>query len=106
MISEEPKLSVRHHKSNKMRHNESVQEKSSQTKNAKSFDRVDKMAFWKSLCTIFYPLRWLELPTDDRVGNFMQPFTVLIGVRQGCMLCPFLFLIALNGRWEKINKSM
>ena len=67
----------------------------------KAFDSVDRTALWKLLAHYGIPEKIIRLirttyePSTCN-GSFTEPFSILSGVRQGCLLSRFLFLLAIN----------
>ena len=71
----------------------------------KAFDSVDRESLWKILRHYGVPekittiIRKIYHGTSGRVihsGELTEPFEIKTGVRQGCMLSPFLFLLAID----------
>ena len=71
----------------------------------KAFDSIDRTAFWKLLAHYGIPEEIIRLirttyePSTCQVvhnGSLTEPFSILSGVRQGCLLSPFLFLLAVD----------
>ena len=53
----------------------------------KAFDSVYRTALWKLLA---------HYGQVVHNGSLTEPFSILTGVRQGCLLSPFLFLLAVD----------
>ena len=71
----------------------------------KAFDSVDRESLWKILAHYGIPEKLICLikktykPSTCQVvhnGSLTEPFNILTGVRQGCILSPFLFLLAID----------
>ena len=71
----------------------------------KAFDSVDRDTLWKLLAYYGIPEKIIKLirmafePSTCQVvhnGSLTEPFTITTGVRQGCLLSPFLFLIVID----------
>ena len=71
----------------------------------KAFDSVDRVSLWKLLGHRGIPQKIISLisklyeGTSARVihsGEMSEPFQIKTGVRQGCLLSPFLFLVAVD----------
>lgn len=71
----------------------------------KAFDSVDRESLWKLLRQYGVPQKLTNLikemydGTTARVihaGELSEPFEIKTGVRQGCLLSPFLFLLAVD----------
>ena len=80
----------------------------------KAFDSVDRSTLWKLLQHYGIPkkiIRMIRLayePSTCQVihGNTLtEPFTVLSGVRQGCLLSPFLFLLVMDWIMKETTKD-
>jgi len=70
-----------------------------------AFDSVDRAALWKALRSTGAPpflihlIQDLHLGSESRVrvnGHLSEPFVTTSGVRQGCVLAPTLFCIAID----------
>jgi len=70
-----------------------------------AFDSVDRIALWKALCAKVVPDILLQLIEDlhthtgatIRIGRKLSKhFTTTSGIRQGCVLVPALFLVAID----------
>lgn len=79
-----------------------------------AFDSVDRDMMWKILQSYGIPLKLLNivmgLYTEARCqvvhrGKLGEWFTVRSGVRQGCVLSPFLFLLVLDWVMRKVNNT-
>ena len=57
----------------------------------KAFDSVDRTTLWKLLEHHDIPEKIISM-----VQAVYEPFNIVTGIRQGCMLSPFLFPIALD----------
>ena len=71
----------------------------------KAFDSVDRNTLWKLLAHHGIPKKIINLirktyePSSCQVvhnGSLTSSFNILTGVRQGCLLSPFLFLLAID----------
>ena len=71
----------------------------------KAFDSVDRETMWKLLRHYGVPERIISLiqcTYEDmnckiaHAGQLSESFEVKIGVRQGCLLSPFLFLLVID----------
>ena len=71
----------------------------------KAFDSIDRSSLWKLLQHHGIPEKLINIirsayePSTCQVihkNALTQPFNILTGVRQGCLLSPFLFLLAVN----------
>ena len=71
----------------------------------KAFDGLDRQTLWKLLQHYGVPAKFVNLIRNQyegmtcRVvhgGQLTPSFNVLTGVRQGCLLSPFLFLLAID----------
>jgi hypothetical protein len=71
----------------------------------KAFENLDMQTLWKLLGLCGVPAKFVDLIRNQyeemtcRVvqgGYLTKPFNVLTGVRQGCLLPPFLFLLAID----------
>ena len=71
----------------------------------KAFNSVDRTVLWKLLAHYGIPEKIIRLirttyePSTCQVvhnGSLTEPFSILSGVRQGCLLSPFLFLLAVD----------
>ena len=71
----------------------------------KAFDSIDRTTLWKILAYYGVPEKFIEiiksLYSEQEVkilfkGKLSEAFKVLTGVRQGCILSPFLFLLAID----------
>ena len=71
----------------------------------KAFDSLDRNAMWKILAHYGIPKKFIDLIKcmydDQKVrvlfkGKLSAEFLVKTGVRQGCLLSPFLFLLAID----------
>ena len=80
----------------------------------KAFDSVDRSTLWKLLQHYGIPekiIRMIRLayePSTCQVihGNTLtEPFTVLSGVRQGCLLSPFLILLVMDWIMKETTKD-
>ena len=80
----------------------------------KAFDSVDRSTLWKLLQhygipeKIIWMIRLAYEPSTCQVihGNTLtEPFTVLSGVRQGCLLSPFLFLLVMDWIMKETTKD-
>ena len=80
----------------------------------KAFDSVDRSTLWKLLQHYGIPekiIRMIRLayePSTCQVihGNTLtEPFTVLSGVRQGCLLSLFLFLLVMDWIMKETTKD-
>ena len=69
----------------------------------KAFDSPDRESLWKLLCHYGVPMKFVNLTRNSyeglscRVvheGRLTETFEVKTGVRQGCLLSPFLFILA------------
>jgi len=81
---------------------------------SKAYDRIDRELLWLSLRRHGIQGRMLEFlrtvytSTDSAVcidGYLTEFFSVSLGVRQGCVLSPSLFLIFINGLVAAINSA-
>ncbi len=71
----------------------------------KAIDNVDKETLWKLLQHYGVPNKLVNLIRNSydglcckvmHEGHFTRQFEVKIGVTQGCLLSPFLFLLVIN----------
>jgi len=71
----------------------------------KAFDSLDRNTLWQILYHYGVPSKFVNLirnmyeNTTDRVihgGQMSEPFHITTGVRQGCILSPFLFSLAID----------
>ena len=71
----------------------------------KAFDSVNLTSLWKLLAHYGIPEKIIRLirttyePSTCQVvhnSSLTEPFSILTGVRQGCLLSPFLFLLAVD----------
>ncbi|CAH2322891.1 Hypothetical predicted protein [Pelobates cultripes] len=71
----------------------------------KAFDSVDRAVLWKLLWHYGIPAKVVHLIKSSykgmacgviQGGQLINSFQVKTGVRQGCLLSPFLFLITIN----------
>ena len=76
---------------------------------------VDRLALWKALCASGTPpflvqlLKDLHRSTKSRVradGQLSEPFDTTSGIRQGCVLAPALFCIAMDWILNRFTESM
>ena len=71
---------------------------------AKAFDTVSRPLIWRSLAALGFPAGFIELVrstlfhhTEARItvdGGISDRFLTLSGVRQGCCISPYLFVVA------------
>jgi len=80
----------------------------------KAFDSVDRQTLWQILEHYGVPPKIVSLikniynNTTDRVvhaGQLSEPFHVTTGVRQGCILSPFLFILAIDWIMRETTKD-
>lgn len=80
----------------------------------KAFDSVDRDTLWKLLAYYGIPEKIIKLirmafePSTCQVvhnGSLTEPFTITTGVRQGCLLSPFLFLIVIDWIMRETTKD-
>ena len=71
----------------------------------KAVNNVDRTALWKLLAHYSIPEKIIRLicityePSTRQVvhnSSLTEPFSILSGVRQGCLMSPFLFLLAVD----------
>ena len=80
----------------------------------KAFDSVDRETLWKIMRHYGIPDKLVKLVkatyegTNCQVfheGQLSQPFQVQTGVRQGCLLSPFLFILAIDWTMKEATKG-
>ena len=80
----------------------------------KAFDSVDQDTLWKLVAYYGIPEKIIKLirmafePSTCQVihnGSLTEPFTITTGVRQGCLLSPFLFLIIIDWIMHETTKD-
>ena len=80
----------------------------------KAFDSEDQDTLWKLLAYYGIPEKIIKLirmafePSTCQVvhnGSLTEPFTITTGVRQGCLLSPFLFLIVIDWIMRETTKE-
>ena len=80
----------------------------------KAFDSVDRETIWKLLSSYGIPQKIINLikaaynGSTSRVihkGKLSNEFKVVTGVRQGCLMSPFLFLIAIDWIMKKCTTN-
>ena len=71
----------------------------------KAFDCLDRESFWKLLGRYGVPMKFVNLIRNSHEGlscrvvhegKLTEKFDVKTGVRQGCLLPPFLFILAID----------
>ena len=79
----------------------------------KELDNVDRTTLWKLLQRYGIPEKIIRIirlayePSTCQVNHrntLTEPFTLLSGVRQGCLLSPFLFLLAMDWIMKETTK--
>ena len=80
----------------------------------KAFDSVDRTTLWKVLRHYGIPLKLVRLIQNYyegsrccviHEGQFTRSFAVKTGVKQGCLLSPFLFLLTIDWIMKATTKS-
>ena len=80
----------------------------------KAFDSVDRETLWKLMRHYGIPDKLVKLVKATYEGSncqvfhdgqLSQPFQVQTGVRQGCLLSPFLFILAIDWVMKETNKG-
>ena len=80
----------------------------------KAFDSVDRTTLWKVLRHYGIPLKLVRLIQNYyegsrccviHEGQFTRSFEVQTGVKQGCLLSPFLFLLPIDWIMKETTKS-
>ena len=80
----------------------------------KAFDSLDRQTLWKLLRHYGIPLKFVNLIKNSyegakcRVvheGRLTECFEIWTGVRQGCLLAPFLFLLAIDWIMRTITEN-
>ena len=80
----------------------------------KAFDSVDRDMLWKTMRHYGIPekivnlVRSLYVGTNCQVshdGQLSEPFQINTGVRQGCLLSPFLFTLAVDWILKESTKG-
>ena len=79
----------------------------------KAFDSIDRGTIWKILRHHGIPVKLVELiqsmyeGSSCRViheGQLTESFEIMTGVRQGCLLSPFLFIMAIGWLMSETTK--
>ena len=79
----------------------------------KAFDSLDRDTLWKLLQHYGIPEKFISLIRNSyedmactvvHAGQLADSFMVKTGVRQGCLLSPFLFLLAIDWIMKKTKK--
>ena len=80
----------------------------------KAFDSVDRDTLWKIMRHFGILNKYVSVPKETyqgmtcRIlhgGDMSESFNVKTGVRQGCLLSPFLFLLAIDWTCERQQKE-
>ena len=80
----------------------------------KAFDSLDRATLWKLLGHYGLPIKIINLIKNTyegatckviHKGQLTKPFSVGTGVKQGCLLSPFLFILAIDWIMKTVTKN-
>ena len=80
----------------------------------KAFDSVNREAIWKEVKRYGIPKQLADLIKETCRGYMCrlvhedcvtEPFPVTVGVRQGCILSPLMFLIVIDAVMHNVNRN-
>ena len=71
----------------------------------KAFDSLDRDTLWKLLRHYGIPEKIITLIRNTHAGQLTESFQVNTGVKQGCLLSPFMFLVAIDWIMKTTTKN-